>query len=110
MDPRRAQELLAAARARLERQLRGRSPEPGDGEEEDPIDAGGSAEGLFEAELDEGLRDRLEAELGAIERAERRIAEGTYGLSVLSGEPIPDARLQAVPWAERTVEEEEAAR
>ena len=31
---------------------------------------------------------------------------GTYGLSVESGEPIPDDRLEAVPWAERTVEEQ----
>ncbi|MCW3068160.1 MAG: transcriptional regulator, TraR/DksA family, partial [Solirubrobacterales bacterium] len=31
---------------------------------------------------------------------------GTYGLSVESGEPIPDARLEAIPWAERTTEEQ----
>ena len=31
---------------------------------------------------------------------------GTYGLSVDSGEPIPDDRLEAIPWAERTVEEQ----
>jgi len=35
---------------------------------------------------------------------------GTYGLSVESGEPIPDARLEARPTAERTVEEEERYR
>jgi DnaK suppressor protein len=50
--------------------------------------------------------DRLQQELGAIERAERRIAEGTYGVSVESGEPIPDGRLEAVPWAERTAAEQ----
>jgi DnaK suppressor protein len=33
-------------------------------------------------------------------------AAGTYGLSVESGEPIPDERLEAIPTAERTVEEE----
>ena len=37
---------------------------------------------------------------------EKRLAEGKYGLSVESGEAIPDARLEAVPWAERTVEEQ----
>jgi DnaK suppressor protein len=41
-----------------------------------------------------------------IERAERRLEEGTYGLSVESGQPIPDARLEAIPWAERTAEEQ----
>lgn len=42
-----------------------------------------------------------------MERAEARLAEGTYGLSVESGEPIPDGRLEARPTAERTVEEQE---
>ena len=32
--------------------------------------------------------------------------EGTYGVSVESGEPIPDGRLEAIPWAERTAEEQ----
>ena len=45
-------------------------------------------------------------ELAALERAEARLAAGTYGLSVESGERIPDARLELLPTAERTVEEE----
>jgi DnaK suppressor protein len=48
-----------------------------------------------------GLRDRLEA----IKRAEQRLADGTYGRSVLSGRPIPDDRLEADPAAELTVDE-----
>jgi RNA polymerase-binding transcription factor DksA len=44
--------------------------------------------------------------LAAIERAERRLEQGTYGLSVESGQPIPDARLEAMPWAERIVAEQ----
>ena len=60
----------------------------------------------YEAELDQSLIERLEHDLEAIERAERRLEEGTYGLSVESGEPIPDGRLEAVPWAERTAEEQ----
>jgi DnaK suppressor protein len=44
--------------------------------------------------------------LAAIERAEQRLAEGTYGISVVSGEAIPDARLEAIPWADRTAEEQ----
>ncbi len=107
MDPGRAQELLTRERARIERLLRGARPDTEARADEDPVDPGDPAGDLFEAELDEGLRRRLQAELEAIERAERRIAEGTYGLSVQSGQPIPDARLEAVPWAERTVQEEE---
>jgi len=38
--------------------------------------------------------------------AEGRIALGTYGLSVDSGKPIPDERLEAEPLALRTVEEQ----
>ena len=45
-------------------------------------------------------------QLAAIERAEARLAAGTYGLSVESGEPIPDERLEVSPTAELTVEEE----
>ena len=52
-----------------------------------------------------GLRERL----GAIERAEARLADGTYGRSVRSGVPIPDERLEADPAAELTVEEQAAA-
>jgi DnaK suppressor protein len=44
--------------------------------------------------------------LAAIERAERRLADGTYGLSVETGEPIPDERLEVMPAAERTAEEQ----
>jgi hypothetical protein len=51
--------------------------------------------------LSEQLRDRW----GALERAEARLAAGTYGTSVLSGRPIPDERLAAFPLAELTVEE-----
>ena len=51
---------------------------------------------------------RLFAQLAALERAEARLREGTYGRSVLSGEPIPDGRLEARPTAELTVEEQRA--
>jgi DnaK suppressor protein len=48
-----------------------------------------------------GLRDRL----AAVERALARVADGSYGTSVRSGDVIPDARLVADPAAELTVEE-----
>ena len=43
--------------------------------------------------------------LQAVERAEQRLADGTFGLSVRSGKPIPDERLEVAPTAELTVEE-----
>ena len=54
------------------------------------------------------MRGDLEAQLAAVERAEERLTAGTYGLSVESGEPIPDERLEIFPTAELTVEEERA--
>jgi DnaK suppressor protein len=68
------------------------------------------SEDLYQDERDEGRREELENELAAVERAEARLDAGTYGLSVESGQPIPDGRLEALPTAERTVEEEEAYR
>ena len=49
-------------------------------------------------------------QLAAVERAEARLAAGTYGLSVESGDPIPDERLEVLPTAERTVDEERRRR
>ena len=56
--------------------------------------------------VDDALAASLRDELAAVVRAEARIADGTYGLSIESGSPIPDERLEAQPLAERTVEEQ----
>ena len=108
MEPERARELLRRERERVERELAQLRPAMPDGEladyDQHPADQGTET---FEQELNEGQVVRLREELAAIERAERRLAEGTYGRSVLSGRPIPDARLERVPWAERTVDEAE---
>jgi DnaK suppressor protein len=106
MDLERARELLAAERRWLERALAQRSHQE-DGEESDPFfNPANLAADLYQEELDEGLAEHLRAELAALERAEQRLVAGTYGLSIESGRPIPDARLEAVPSAELTVEEE----
>ena len=107
MDPARAAELLRAERARIERAIVTREHQE-DGEEKDVADPGNLASDLYQDELDEGLRGDLEARLAAVERAEERLTAGTYGLSVESGEPIPDERLEIFPTAELTVEEERA--
>ena len=43
--------------------------------------------------------DRLTDMLGEVRRAEAKQAEGTYGLCDVDGQPIPEARLEALPWA-----------
>jgi DnaK suppressor protein len=105
MNPERARELLAGERERIERALAGlRHQDTGEpADEEDPAN---QASDLYQDELDEGLADDLREELAAVERAEARLAAGTYGLSIESGQPIPDERLEALPAAERTTEEE----
>jgi DnaK suppressor protein len=109
MDDEHARELLSQERLRIEAAIdalrRGgplegsASVEPGDRDDED----------AYQDEFDEGTLDDLREELAAVARAEERLAAGTYGRSVVSGEPIPDARLEARPTAERTVDEERTA-
>ncbi|SAL01848.1 General stress protein 16O [Caballeronia pedi] len=54
----------------------------------------------------QALRNVNDQRIGDIERALQKIAEGTYGLSDESGVPIPKARLEAMPEALFTVEEQ----
>ncbi len=106
VDPTRAHQLLAAERERIEHELAGLvHADEGAAAEGDEFDAGDRGRELLQDELDEGRREELQEQLAAVERAERRLAAGTYGLSVRSGEPIPDERLEAVPTAELTVAE-----
>lgn len=106
MDSEQARRLLAIERERIEREmaaLEREGPEEGD-ERREPGDF--NSEGLYQDELDAGRAQNLKDRLAAVERAEARLAGGTYGLSVRSGEPIPDARLEANPTAELTVAEQ----
>jgi DnaK suppressor protein len=107
MDAERARELLAAERARIEREL-ARLQREGSAQDDDEFDAGDQASELYLDELGQSRAEDLREQLEAVERAEERLITGTYGLSVLSGEPIPDERLEAVPTAELTADEERA--
>jgi DnaK suppressor protein len=101
MDEARARELLANERARLERLLRAEfaATAPDQGDEVD--DANWRIAEETGRAVSRSLRDRW----SALERAEDRVARGTYGRSVLSAKPIPDERLEADPLAELTVQE-----
>ncbi len=81
-------------------------------EEEDftEHDAGDMSQSLFTREVDATVEQQVERRLENVERALQKIEEGTYGLSDESGEPIPRGRLEAVPEAVRTVEEQERHR
>jgi DnaK suppressor protein len=70
-----------------------------------PEDLADGADRRVAEETGEALSERLGNRRHALDRAEARLAAGTYGLSVLSGRLIPDERLEAFPLAELTVDE-----
>ncbi len=75
-------------------------------EEEDftQHDSGDRSQSLFTRELDAGVEETVERRLRTVERALQKIQEGTYGICEATGEPIPRARLEAVPEAIYTIE------
>ena len=62
-----------------------------------------------ETQQEQAIEVNEQALLTLVQAALKRIEDGTYGKSVVSGKPIPEKRLEALPWADRTVEEEEQA-
>ena len=113
LDP----DFIAAQRARLERSrddlLTGEREATDivrDATEErrtTPQDLQDAAQGEIQEQFREALHGVNESRLADIARALQKIDEGTYGLSDESDEPIPRARLEAVPEAVLTVEEAE---
>ena len=109
MDEQRARRLVAAERHRIEAAL---SELTGDLRSDEALEsdqAGEASESgnrlqaeMIETALIAGLREQLQA----VERAEQRLARGTYGLSIESGRQIPDERLEVEPLAERTIDEQ----
>ena len=61
---------------------------------------------VFAQEVSLVEQDFLQYELKEVEKALKLMEEGRYGYSVASGRPIPIERLEAIPWADRLVEEE----
>jgi len=106
MDQAQARTLLAAERARLQRLLQVATGEPQAAELGDDVD---DADRRNAEQTGMAVDQLLRARWAALERAEARLAAGSYGRSVRSGQPIPDERLEADPLAELTVEEAAAA-
>jgi DnaK suppressor protein len=110
MDEDRARVLLRAERDRVQRLLSDttlaqRLDQEAGRETGDTADA---AQPLTAEGVDDAFAVDLRERLAALDRAEARLADGTYGRSVRSGQTIPDERLEADPAAELTVEEAEA--
>jgi DnaK suppressor protein len=107
MDTEHARKLLEAERAEVEAMLReiGNSGGQDREAEQETGDSSDTADALESEGVDNAVESSLHERLAAVERAEQRLADGTFGLSVRSGQPIPDERLEVAPTAELTVEE-----
>jgi DnaK suppressor protein len=91
-----AKESAEEAGLREERDREAQEPEEG-------------AQDSAQSDVYRSLRSIDDRRLRRVERALHKIEEGSYGLSDASGQPIPKARLEAVPEAILTLEEEQAA-
>jgi RNA polymerase-binding transcription factor DksA len=77
--------------------------DPGDVQFDDESGEGDSL--VVERERDLALSAQARQMIADIDAALQRIKDGSYGLSVISGRPIPKDRLRAIPWARELVEE-----
>jgi DnaK suppressor protein len=73
----------------------------------DTLELEEDAQGLDALEREGNLVVRDVERLERVNRALKKIEEGTYGLSDRSGKPIPRERLEAVPEALYTLSEEQ---
>jgi RNA polymerase-binding transcription factor len=107
MDDERARALLLTERENVERLLADTVTSGGQDREaeQEQGDASDPAQSLAAQGVDDAVAASLRERLAALDRADQRLAAGTYGRSIRSGTPIPDARLEADPTAELTVEE-----
>ena len=106
MDPERARELIANERERLTGLVREREAEgigtqserdntsELSGQDQHQGDAGTET---FEREKDFSLLEQLEAEIGDLDTALRKIDDGTYGTCEICGREIAAERLEARP-------------
>jgi DnaK suppressor protein len=64
------------------------------------------AQDMARMEVDQAVQDTDVRRIAHVERALQKIEDGSYGMSDLSGQPIPKARLESTPEAILTVQEE----
>lgn len=59
---------------------------------------------VFEQQRDLALRDRANQHLELVDAALARLDAGTFGRCLRCGKPIPDGRLEALPWAAHCID------
>lgn len=63
---------------------------------------------FLEMQQEQSISVNEQALLTEVQQALKRIEQGTYGKCVECGRPIPEKRLEAIPWAARDIEHEAA--
>lgn len=112
IDIQQMKERLEAKQAELQRNIGNLTeayPPPVDPIQasEGPQDFEETAVDFLETQQEQSVMVNEQALLTEVQRALKRIEEGTYGRCVDCGKPIPEKRLEAIPWAARCVEDEE---
>jgi RNA polymerase-binding transcription factor DksA len=113
MDAERARQLIVSERERIEGLIREREFE-GIGTESETENIselssfdqhqGDIGTETFEREKDFSLLEQLEAEIGDLDAALRKIDEGTYGICEVCGKEIEPERLEAMPGTRTCIE------
>ncbi len=106
---------LEEERVRLDRQLLSivedsfaatQSDTSGDvGLDDEPADAGTAT---FEREKDLSIENNVRDLLHKIDRALKRMDDGTYGICDICGKPIEKARMKALPHADLCIKDAQA--
>ena len=113
MDNEQARARLLSERAEVESLLRdteraGRQDRETEVDSAETGDSADAAQPLAAEGQDDAIAESLRDRLAALDRALKRLDDGSYGRSVRSGVPIPPERLEADPAAELTIEEARA--
>jgi len=74
---------------------------------EGPQDFEETAVDFLEMNQEQSVLVNEQALLTMVRQALKRIEQGTYGICVDCGQPIPEKRLEAIPWAARCIKDEE---
>ena len=115
MDTERFRKALLEERKRVEDAIEYLQKETSGLEDETEENEGGvdnhladQASPTLDREVDYTLEENSEQVLEQIDAALARIEAGTYGICEVGGEPIPEERLEARPWATLCIDHQRA--
>jgi DnaK suppressor protein len=112
IDLQRVRQRLEEKQIELETRIKGLTEaHPGEQGPNDatdsPTDFEENAVDFLETQQEQSLMVNAQALLTEVLDALTRIERGTYGICIVCGDPIPEKRLEALPWAARCAKDEE---